>query len=174
MDRYAILGDSLNKAHKINLNMTMNKPTSDLASNRRATHDYEILETFEAGIVLQGTEIKSIRNHGASLQESYVKVLRNEVWLVGCSVAPYRYGNIHNHEERRDRKLLLQKREINQLKAAVQEKGLTIIPLALYLKKNFVKVRIAIAKGKKTVDKRADIKEKDEKRRMQQALKHHT
>jgi SsrA-binding protein len=151
----------------------MDKPSSDLVSNRRATHDYEILETFEAGIVLQGTEIKSIRNNGASLQESYVKVLRNEVWLVGCSIAPYRFGNIHNHEERRDRKLLLQKREISRLKVSIQEKGLTIIPLALYLKKNHVKVRIAIAKGKKTIDKRADIKEKDEKRRMQQALKHH-
>ncbi len=151
----------------------MDKSSSDLVSNRRATHDYEILETFETGIVLQGTEIKSIRNHGASLQECYVKVLRNEVWLVGCSIAPYRYGNIHNHEERRDRKLLLHTREINKLKASVQEKGLTIIPLALYLKKNHVKVRIAIAKGKKTIDKRADIKEKDEKRRMQQALKHH-
>lgn len=151
----------------------MDNSSSDLVSNRRATHDYEILETFEAGIVLQGTEIKSIRDHGASLQESYVKVLRNEVWLVGCSIAPYRYGNIHNHEERRDRKLLLQKREISRLKVSIQEKGLTIIPLALYLKKNHVKVRIAIAKGKKTIDKRADIKEKDEKRRIQQALKHH-
>lgn len=151
----------------------MDKASSDLVSNRRAFHDYEILETYEAGIVLQGTEIKSIRNHGASLQEAYVKVLRNEVWLVGSSIAPYRYGNIHNHEERRDRKLLLHKREVNKLKAAVQEKGLTIVPLALYQKKNNVKVRIAIAKGKKSIDKRADIKEKDEKRRMQQALKHH-
>lgn len=144
---------------------------SDLASNRRATHDYEILETFEAGVVLQGTEIKSIRDHGATLQEAYVKVLKGEIWLVGCNIAPYRFGNIHNHEEKRDRKLLMHKREINRLKVATQEKGLTIIPLALYLKEGRVKVRIATAKGKKTLDKRADIKERDAKRHIQQALK---
>lgn len=149
------------------------KRSGDLVSNRRATHDYELLETFEAGIVLQGTEIKSIRDHGASLQEAYIKVLNRELWLIGCSIAPYRFGNIHNHEEKRDRKLLMHKREINRLKVATQEKGLTIVPLALYLKSGRVKIRLAIAKGKKTVDKRADIKEKDEKRRIQQALKHH-
>jgi SsrA-binding protein len=148
----------------------MNKP-ADLVSNRRAAHDYEILETFEAGIVLKGTEIKSVRNHGASLQESYIKVLNNELWLIGCSIAPYRFGNVHNHEERRDRKLLMHKREINRLKVATQEKGQTIIPLALYLKEGRVKVRLATAKGKKAHDKRADIKEREDKRSMQQALK---
>jgi SsrA-binding protein len=147
--------------------------SNDLVSNRRATHDYEILETFEAGIVLQGTEIKSIRNHGATFQEAYIKVLNGEVWLIGCSIAPYRFGNIHNHEEKRDRKLLMHKREILRFKVATQEKGLTIIPLAMYLKQGKVKLRIGIAKGKKNIDKRADIKERDEKRRMQQALKHH-
>lgn len=146
-------------------------PFKDLVSNRRATHDYEIIETFEAGLVLQGTEIKSIRHHGATLQEAYVKVLRGEVWLIGATIAPYKFGNIHNHEEKRDRKLLLHKREINRLKVAVQEKGLTIIPLALYLKDGRIKIRIGIAKGKKTMDKRADLKEKDQKRQMQQALK---
>lgn len=151
----------------------MSEHSGDLVSNRRATHDYDIQETYEAGIVLQGTEIKSIRDHGASLQEAYVKVIKDEVWLIGCNIAPYRYGNIHNHEERRDRKLLLHKREINKLKVATQEKGLTIIPLALYLKQGRVKLRIAIAKGKKSIDKRADIKERDEKRRMQQAFKHY-
>lgn len=145
--------------------------TSDLVSNRRATHDYEILETFETGIVLQGTEIKSIRNHEASLQEAYIKVLNGEIWLIGCSIAPYRFGNIHNHEEKRDRKLLMHKREIHRLKIATQEKGLTIIPLAMYLKQGRVKLRIATAKGKKNIDKRSDIKERDEKRRVQQALK---
>lgn len=149
----------------------MSKHSSDLVSNKRATHDYEILETFEAGIVLQGTEIKSIRDNGASLQESYIKIIKSEAWLIGCSIAPYRFGNIHNHEEKRDRKLLLHKREIAQLKTAVQEKGQTIIPLGLYLKDGKIKVRIAIAKGKKTVDKRADIKAKDEKRKLQQAIK---
>lgn len=145
--------------------------SSEIVSNRRARHDYEILETFEAGIVLQGTEIKSIRTHGASLQEAYVRVINSEIWLIGTSIAPYRFGNIHNHEERRDRKLLMHKREIQKLRVATQEKGLTIVPLALFLKKGKVKVRIATAKGKKSIDKREDIKERDEKRNMQQALK---
>lgn len=149
------------------------KHSGDLVSNRRATHDYEILETFEAGIALQGTEVKSIRDHGASLQEAYVKVLHREIWLIGCSIAPYRFGNIHNHEERRDRKLLMHKREISRLKTATQEKGLTLIPLALYLKNGRVKVKVGLAKGKKTIDKRADIKERDEKRKVQQALKNY-
>ncbi len=149
----------------------MNQKTQDLVSNRRATHNYEILETFEAGIALQGTEIKSLRDNGGSLQEAYVKLIRDELWLVGCSIAPYRYGNIHNHEERRERKLLMHKREILRLKTATQEKGLTIVPLAFYLKEGRVKVKIATAKGKKNVDKRADIKERDEKRRMEKALK---
>ena len=151
----------------------MTEKNPDLASNRRAFHDYEILETFETGIVLQGTEIKSIRDHGTSLQEAYVKVIRQEVWLVGCSIAPYRFGNINNHEDKRDRKLLLHKREIEKLRVSVQEKGLTLIPLTFYLKGGRVKVKIAIAKGKKTYDKRADIKAKDEKRKMQQALKNY-
>jgi SsrA-binding protein len=151
----------------------MSQSSNDIVSNRRATHDYEILETFEAGIVLQGTEIKSIRAHGATLQEAYIKVLNGEIWLIGCNIAPYRFGNIYNHEEKRDRKLLMHKREINRLKVASQEKGLTLIPLALYLKQGRIKVRLAIAKGKKNIDKRADIKERDEKRHMQQALKHY-
>lgn len=149
----------------------MDPKTADLASNRRATHDYAILDTFEAGLELHGTEIKSIRNHGASLQEAYVKVIKEEVWLIGCSIAPYRFGNIHNHEERRDRKLLMHKREIAKLKSASQEKGMALIPLALYLKKGRVKLRIATAKGKKLVDKRLAIKEGDEKKALQRALK---
>lgn len=144
----------------------------DLVSNRRATHDFEILETFEAGISLTGTEIKSLRDHGGSLQEAYIRAVDNELWLFGCSIAPYRFGNIHNHEEKRDRKLLMHKREIKTLKEASQEKGLTLIPLAFYLKNGFVKVKVAIAKGKKTFDKRASIKERDEKRRIQHVLKH--
>lgn len=145
--------------------------SSELVSNRRAFHDYEVIEAFEAGIVLQGTEIKSIRNGGASLQEAYVKVIKNEVWLIGATIAPYHFGNLHNHEERRDRKLLLHKREIGKMKTVTQEKGLTLIPLALYLKNGKVKLRLAIAKGKKNIDKRADIKEKHEKRHMEQMLK---
>lgn len=149
------------------------KKDAELASNRRATHDYQILETFEAGIVLQGTEIKSLRDHGGSLQEAYVKVISGELWLIGANIAPYRFGNVHNHEEKRDRKLLMHKREIDKIKTAVQEKGLTIIPLALYLKQGRVKVRIAIAKGKKTIDKREAIKERDDKRQIAKMLKYH-
>ncbi len=151
----------------------MNAKGKDLVSNRKAYHLYEILETFEAGITLKGTEIKSLRDHGGSLQEAYVRVIQNELWLIGCSIAPYRYGNIHNHEERRDRKLLLHKREIAKLKTATQEKGLTIVPISMYLKKGRVKVKIGTAKGKKSADKRATIKERDEKRRMQRIMKEH-
>ena len=152
----------------------MNSSSGDLVSNKRATFNFEIIETFEAGIVLQGTEIKSLRDHGGTLQEAYVKVINDEVWLIGCHVAHYRFGNINNHEEKRDRKLLMHKREIVKLKVAIQEKGFTIIPLAFYLKKGRVKVKIAIAKGKKTFDKREAIKERDEKRYVQKMIKHHT
>jgi SsrA-binding protein len=149
----------------------MSATNSELVSNRRATFNYEILETYEAGIVLQGTEIKSLRDHGGGLQDSYVKIIKNEIWLVNSSIAPYRFGNIHNHEERRERKLLMHKREIAKLKVASQEKGLTIIPLALYLKSGRVKVKIAVAKGKKSFDKRTAIKERDEKRQIARSMK---
>ena len=143
----------------------------DLVSNRRARHDYEILETFEAGIALKGTEVKSLRAHEASLQEAYVKIIGDEVFLIGCSITPYRFGNIHNHEERRDRKLLMHKREISRLKSATQEKGLTIVALAIYLSKGHIKVKIATARGKKHHDKRASIRERDEKRTIQRMIK---
>ena len=146
---------------------------ADLVSNRRAYHDYEIVETYEAGIVLQGTEIKSLRDHGGSLQEAYVKVIGNELWLIGANIALYRFGNINNHEERRDRKLLMHSREISRLKAAIKEKGFTLVPLAMYLKKGRVKLKIGRGKGKKKADKRAAIKERDEKRTLQRAIKNH-
>ncbi len=149
----------------------MNTKPTELVSNKKATHNYEILETMEAGIILQGTEIKSLRDHGGNLADSYVKVLKRELWLVGSHIAPYRFGNIHNHEERRDRKLLMHKREIERLREATSEKGLTVIPLSFYLKEGRVKVKLAIAKGKKTFDKREAIKERDEKRRMDKAMK---
>lgn len=149
----------------------MEQKQSELVSNRKATYNYEILETFEAGILLVGTEIKSLRDNGGNLQDAYVKATGNAVWLMGCHIAPYRFGNVYNHEERRERKLLMHKREIARLKVATQEKGLTIIPLAIYLKDGRAKVKIALAKGKKSIDKRASIKERDDKRSMQKALK---
>jgi len=144
-------------------------PSSELVSNRRAGHDFEILETFEAGIILLGTEIKSLRNHGGSLQDAYVDVRGPELILLNSSIAPYSYGNIHNHEERRPRKLLMHKREIEKLRRQVIEKGLTVIPLSIFLKKGIAKVKIAIAKGKNTYDKRASLKEKQHLRSMQRS-----
>jgi len=153
--------------------MSNNKYSNDLVKNRRAFHDYEILDTFEAGMVLMGTEIKSLRNHGGSLQEAYIKTIANELWLIGASIAPYRFGNVHNHEERRDRKLLMHHYEIKKIKEAAQLKGLTIVPLAIYLKKGRAKIKIALAKGKKAYDKRETIKARDEKRRMDKLMKDH-
>lgn len=146
----------------------------ELTRNRRAYHDYEILETFEAGLVLVGTEVKSLRDHGGSLGEAYVKVLNNELWLIGASIAPYRFGNIRNHEERRDRKLLMHKKEIEKLKAAAQEKGMTLVPLALYLKEGRVKIQIATARGKKHQDKRQSLVEREKKREMDRAVKRYS
>ena len=147
------------------------KSESELVSNRRARHDYEILETVEAGIVLLGTEIKSLRDHGGSLQDAYVVINRGEAFLKQASIAPYKFGNIHNHEERRDRKLLLHHYEIAKLKRSIEQKGLTIIPLAMYLKKGIVKVKLGVAKGKKQHDKRQSIKEREEKRSIARILK---
>lgn len=151
--------------------MAKKTPESELVNNRRAFHEYEILETFEAGIVLLGTEIKSLRNHGGSLQDAYILVSNGEVWLRHSSIAPYRFGNIHNHEEKRERKLLLHKREIVRLETLSGEKGLTIIPLAMYLKNGVVKVKIASARGKKLHDKRAALKAREDKRSIDRAMK---
>lgn len=141
---------------------------ADLVVNRKAFHDYEVLEGFEAGLVLLGTEIKSLRDHGGALQDAYVRVVGGEAFLIGASIAPYKFGNIHNHEEKRDRKLLLHRKEIEKLRVAMQEKGLTIVPLVLYLVKGRAKLKIAIAKGKKLYDKRAALKEKEAKRRVRE------
>lgn len=153
--------------------MKKKQSPSELASNRRARHNFEILETFEAGIELQGTEVKSLRDHGGNLAEAYIRVLGGELWLIGAHIAHYRFGNVHNHEERRDRKLLMHKREIQRLKAEVQEKGITLVPLALYLKNGRIKLKLARAKGKKLHDKRQSIKERDDKRSMDRLMKDH-
>ncbi len=146
--------------------MSKDAPHPELVSNRKAGYDYEILETFEAGIMLLGSEIKSLRNHGGSLQDAYVDVRGKDVMLLNCSIAPYSHGGVgvFNHIERRPRKLLLHKREIQTLRRMVQQKGLAVIPLSIFLKKGIAKVKIAVAKGKKSYDKRAALKEKDDKR----------
>ncbi len=143
----------------------------DLVSNRKAHHNYEILETLESGIVLLGTEIKSLRDHGGNLQEAYVVFHRGEAYLKNSSISPYKFGNIYNHEERRERKLLLHKRELLRLKSIIDEKGLTIIPLGMYLKHGLVKVRLGVAKGKKAYDKRASLKARQDKREMDRSMK---
>lgn len=143
----------------------------ELVRNRQATYNYEILETYEAGIVLLGTEVKSLRENGGNLQESYVRIKKDELWLVGSHIAHYRHGNRHNHEERRERKLLMHKLEISRLKAAMQEKGLTLVPLSLYLSKGRVKLKMGKAKGKKAFDKRQSIKAKDQKRAQEKELR---
>jgi SsrA-binding protein len=141
------------------------EPPSELVSNRKAGYNYEILETFEAGIVLQGTEIKSLRNHGGSLQDAFVDAKGVELWLLNASIAPYTFGNLFNHEERRPRKLLMHKREIEKIQKIVREKGLVVIPLSIYLnKKGIAKVKIATAKGKKAHDKRAALKEREDRK----------
>ncbi len=144
---------------------------NELVSNRRAFHEYEILETYEAGIILAGTEVKSLRDHGGNLSDAYIRVIGEELWLVGASIAPYRFGNVHNHEEKRDRKLLMHHREIAHLKNQVQIKGLTLMALSLYLKRGKVKVKIGLAKGKKKHDKRQAIMEQEKKREMDRLVK---
>ena len=147
------------------------KREGELVSNRKAFHNYEILDTWEAGIVLKGTEIKSLRDHGGSLQDAYILVSNNDVILKGASIAPYKLGNVYNHPERRERKLLLRKREILQLREISQEKGLTLIPLAIYLKNGYAKVKVASVRGKKAYDKREAIKSREHKRSIDRAMK---
>ncbi len=149
----------------------MTKIEGDIVSNRRARFEFEILETYEAGICLTGTEIKSLRANGGSLQEAYVRPIGRELWLIGASIAPYKFGSIYNHEEKRDRKLLMHKREIATLSRATREKGMTLVPLALYLVRGRVKIRIGLAKGKSSGDKRQAIKERDDKRQIQRAMR---
>ncbi len=149
----------------------MSEGTKELARNKKAYFSYEILETFEAGIVLVGTEVKSLRDQGGSLLDAYVVVEKGELFVKNMHIAPYRFGNVHNHEERRPRKLLFHKKEIERLVASLNEKGLTAVPLSLYLKKGIVKVKIGLARGKKLHDKRQVIKERDAKREADRQMK---
>jgi SsrA-binding protein len=146
--------------------------SKDLVSNRKALHDYHVLETFEAGIALMGSEVKSLRANQGSLQDAYVLVSDHEVVLKNASIAPYSQAAMFGHEERRPRKLLLHKKEIEKLIKATQDKGIAIIPLAIYIKGSYIKVKIATAKGKKAYDKRAAIKEREHKRDIDRAMKH--
>lgn len=142
-----------------------------ITQNRRARHDYEILETYEAGIVLQGTEVKAIREGKVSLQESFALFRDGELWLVGMYIGPYSQGNRMNHAPRRDRKLLLHKKELRKLQQKVKERGYTLIPLSLYFSGPFVKIELALVRGKRKYEKREALREKDAKREIARTVK---
>jgi SsrA-binding protein len=145
--------------------------TKLIAENRRARHDYHLVERYEAGLALTGTEVKSLREGRATLQRAFGDVRGGEVWLVGAHIPEYTQGNIANHDPDRDRKLLLHKREIASLIGKVRERGFTLIPTRLYWKDGRAKVEIALARGKEAHDKRRDIAERDAKRQIERALK---
>ncbi|HYX84309.1 MAG TPA: SsrA-binding protein SmpB [Gaiellales bacterium] len=142
-----------------------------IAENRKARHDYHILERVEAGISLLGTEVKSLRDGGGNLREAYAQLRDGEVFLVGANIAPYRQGNIQNHDPVRDRKLLLHRREIGQLGRKVAERGMTLVPLAMYFSDGRVKLELGLAKGKEGADKRHALAERDARRQMERALR---
>jgi SsrA-binding protein len=142
-----------------------------VALNRRARHEFTIEETFEAGVVLTGTEIKSIRNGKANLSDAYARIERGEAWLVGAHIAPFEQGNRNNHEPKRERKLLLHRSEIDELLGRTKAKGQTIVPLRLYLNpRGRAKIELGLARGKQLHDRRRDIADRESKREMERQL----
>lgn len=139
--------------------------------NRKARHDYFIEDTYEAGIELTGTEIKSIRAGNCNIKDSYAIIRNKEVFLINMFVSPYKEGNIFNHQETRTRKLLLHKKEINKLEEKIEQQGLTLIPIKLYFKNNKLKAELAVCRGKNNYDKRETIKERDIKRSIEKQIK---
>lgn len=152
--------------------MVENPEEKNITVNRKARHEFAIIQTFEAGIALQGTEVKSLRQGKINLTDSYAQVQNGEVWLLNTHINVYDHGNINNHDPVRKRKLLLNKSEIRKLEKAVNEKGNTLIPLRFYFKGGIVKVELAIAKGKKVYDKRHDIAKRDAERELDRKLKY--
>lgn len=145
--------------------------TKILARNRKALHEYHVIETFEAGMVLAGPEVKSVRAGRVSLGESFARVERGEVWLYGLHISPYEPANRWNADPVRPRKLLLHRKEIRKLIGATQEKGLTLIPLDVHLRDGYVKLNLALARGKRLYDKRQALKKKESRREMERAMK---
>lgn len=141
-----------------------------VATNRKAHHDFHIEDTLEAGLVLTGSEIKSIRAGQVNLRDSYAALRNDELWLVNTHIAPYQQASYSNHEPRRDRKLLLHRREINRLIGKLQEKGLTLVPLKIYLKNSRAKVELGLARGKKLYDKRQTMRERDDRRQIERVV----
>jgi SsrA-binding protein len=142
-----------------------------IATNRRARHEYAILETYEAGVVLRGTEVKSLRAGLVNFKDSYATVRNGEVWLLGCHINPYSHGTDANHDPERDRKLLLHSKEISKLSGKVAERGLTLIPLKLYFKSGRAKLELGLGRGKKLHDKRSTLREREVKREMDRAAR---
>ncbi|MCC6490516.1 MAG: SsrA-binding protein SmpB [Candidatus Hydrogenedentes bacterium] len=142
-----------------------------VVSNRRAHHDYHILEKFEAGIELRGTEVKSLRGGHMVLKDSYADIIDGQLFLVGAHISPYEQGTAWNHEPERSRRLLMHRREIDRLDAQVSEKGLTLVPLSVYFKEGRAKVELGLCRGKQTIDKRRSIQEREVKREIDRAVK---
>ncbi|MFP3125170.1 SsrA-binding protein SmpB [Ectobacillus funiculus] len=142
-----------------------------IAQNKKAFHDYFIEDTYDAGIVLQGTEIKSIRAGKINLKDAYARIQNGEIWVFGMHISPYEQGNRYNHDPLRTRKLLLHRREIEKLIGYTKETGNTIVPLKLYLQNGFAKIQLGLAKGKKNYDKREDLKKKEAKREIERAFR---
>ncbi len=151
--------------------MTQKDDVKVVTVNRQAYHDYFVDETYEAGIVLKGTEIKSIRDGKVNLRGAFARVKNGEVWLEGSHIAPYEQGTYMNHEPLRNRKLLLHRREINRLVGKVQAKGLTLIPLKLYLKGDHAKIELGLCRGKKLYDKREAVARRDAQREIERAVR---
>lgn len=149
----------------------MSDEITDIVRNKKARFEYEILDTFEAGLVLKGTEVKSIRQKKVSIQEAYARIKNGEVFIVGMNVSVYEMGNRFNHEPLRERKLLMHRQEIKRLTGKLNEKGYTLVPLSLYFKNGRVKVQLGLARGKSTYDKKRTIQERDLKRDMQRDIK---
>ena len=145
-----------------------------VADNRRARHEFELLERIEAGLVLQGTEVKALREGRATIERAFADVRGNEIWLVGANIAAYDKGGFANHDPERDRKLLLHRREIDRLRGRVQERGLTLVPTRLYFKGGRAKVELALARGKELRDKRRDIAKREADRQIERALSRRT
>ncbi len=148
----------------------MEKKIIDIAQNKKAFFDYEILDTIEAGIELKGTEIKSVRNHSVNLKDSFILIREGEALVHNLHISPYGFGNIFNHDPLRTRKLLLHKKEILKLSGQISQKGLTLIPLKMYIKGKYAKLLIGLARGKKAYNKKTAIKERDIRREMDREI----
>ncbi len=152
-------------------NQDQQQKFSPRIKNKKASFNYNLLEKIEAGIVLEGTEVKSLRLGRASLDEAYCRIRNGELWMYGCNISLYEHGNINNHEPARPRKLLLHKRELDKIEVKVNQKGRTIVPTRIYFSRGYAKVEVAVAQGKSVADKRSTMKDKQAKKDMDRAMR---